>query len=88
MIATSPKLSIMVLAAIPVIVFPLVGFGRSVRQRSRAAQDTLAEASSYAGEVISAARTKPLRSTMSIPSCTAHLARRTSGRLSLRWFCC
>jgi ATP-binding cassette, subfamily B, bacterial len=57
MIATSPKLSIMVLAAIPVIVFPLVGFGRSVRQRSRAAQDTLAEASSYAGEVIAAART-------------------------------
>ncbi len=57
MIATSPKLAIMVLAAIPVIVFPLVGFGRSVRQRSRAAQDTLAEASSYAGEVIGAART-------------------------------
>jgi ATP-binding cassette subfamily B protein len=57
MIATSPKLSIMVLAAIPVIVFPLVGFGRSVRQRSRAAQDTLAAASSYAGEVIGAART-------------------------------
>ncbi|MDQ0419042.1 ATP-binding cassette subfamily B protein [Peteryoungia aggregata LMG 23059] len=57
MIATSPKLSIMVLAAIPVIVFPLVGFGRSVRQRSRTAQDTLAGASSYAGEVISAART-------------------------------
>ncbi len=57
MIATSPKLSIMVLAAIPVIVFPLVAFGRSVRKRSRAAQDTLADASSYAGEVIGAART-------------------------------
>lgn len=57
MIATSPKLSIMVLSAIPVIVFPLVAFGRSVRKRSRAAQDTLADASSYAGEVISAART-------------------------------
>jgi ATP-binding cassette subfamily B protein len=57
MIATSPKLSIMVLSAIPVIVFPLVAFGRSVRKRSRAAQDTLAEASSYAGEVIGAART-------------------------------
>jgi ATP-binding cassette, subfamily B, bacterial len=57
MIATSPKLSIMVIAAIPVIVFPLVAFGRSVRKRSRAAQDTLAEASSYAGEVIGAART-------------------------------
>jgi ATP-binding cassette subfamily B protein len=57
MIATSPKLSIMVLAAIPVIVFPLVAFGRSVRKRSRAAQDTLADASAYAGEVIGAART-------------------------------
>jgi ATP-binding cassette subfamily B protein len=57
MIATSPKLSVMVLAAIPVIVFPLVAFGRSVRKRSRAAQDTLADASSYAGEVIGAART-------------------------------
>lgn len=57
MIATSPKLSIMVLAAIPVIVFPLVGFGRSVRKRSRAAQDTLAEASTFAGEIIGAART-------------------------------
>ncbi|KPF46331.1 ABC transporter transmembrane domain-containing protein [Rhizobium sp. AAP43] len=57
MIATSPKLSVMVLAAIPVIVFPLVGFGRSVRRRSRAAQDTLAEASTFAGEMIGAART-------------------------------
>jgi ATP-binding cassette, subfamily B, bacterial len=57
MIATSPKLSIMVLSAIPVIVFPLVAFGRSVRKRSRAAQDTLADASAYAGEVIGAART-------------------------------
>ncbi|QLF68079.1 ATP-binding cassette domain-containing protein [Peteryoungia desertarenae] len=57
MIYTSPKLSIMVLAAIPVIVFPLVGFGRSVRKRSRTAQDTLAEASSFAGEMIGAART-------------------------------
>ncbi len=43
MIMTSPKLSALVLGAIPLIVFPLVGFGRSVRQRSRAAQDTLAQ---------------------------------------------
>ncbi len=57
MIYTSPKLSSLVLAAIPVIVFPLVAFGRSVRRRSRQAQDTLANASAYAGEVISAART-------------------------------
>ena len=57
MIVTSPKLSSLVLAAIPIIVFPLVAFGRSVRRRSRQAQDTLASASAYAGEVIGAART-------------------------------
>ena len=57
MVYTSPKLSSLVIAAIPVIVFPLVGFGRSVRRRSREAQDTLAAASAYAGEAISSART-------------------------------
>ncbi|HXV29895.1 MAG TPA: ABC transporter transmembrane domain-containing protein, partial [Sinorhizobium sp.] len=57
MVYTSPKLSSLVLAAIPLIVFPLVGFGRSVRRRSREAQDTLAAASAYAGEAIAATRT-------------------------------
>ena len=57
MIVTSPKLSAMVLATIPLIVFPLVAFGRSVRARSRAAQDTLASASAFAGETIAATRT-------------------------------
>ncbi|WP_337739931.1 ABC transporter ATP-binding protein/permease [Sinorhizobium medicae] len=56
MVYTSPKLSSLVLAAIPVIVFPLVGFGRSVRRRSREAQDMLAAASAYAGETIAATR--------------------------------
>jgi ATP-binding cassette subfamily B protein len=57
MVITSPKLSGFVLAAIPVIVLPLVGFGRSVRRRSRTAQDTLADASAYAAELIGAVRT-------------------------------
>ena len=57
MIITSPELSGLVLLAIPVIVFPLVGFGRSVRGRSRDAQDTLAEATAYASEAIGASRT-------------------------------
>jgi ATP-binding cassette subfamily B protein len=57
MIYTSPKLSSIVIAAIPVIVIPLVLFGRSVRARSRQAQDTLAEANAYAGEQIGAVRT-------------------------------
>ena len=57
MVITSPKLSGFVLAAIPVIVLPLVAFGRSVRRRSRTAQDTLADASAYAAELIGAIRT-------------------------------
>ncbi|WP_416236804.1 ABC transporter transmembrane domain-containing protein [Rhizobium sp. CC-YZS058] len=57
MVYTSPKLSSLVLLAIPLIVFPLVGFGRSVRRRSREAQDRLAGAAAYAGEAIGAMRT-------------------------------
>ncbi len=57
MVITSPKLSGFVLGAIPVIVLPLVAFGRSVRRRSRTAQDTLADASAYAAELIGAIRT-------------------------------
>nr|WP_286675443.1 ABC transporter transmembrane domain-containing protein [Rhizobium sp. CSW-27] len=57
MILTSPKLSALVLGAIPLIVFPLVGFGRSVRGRSRTAQDTLAATSAFASETIAASRT-------------------------------
>jgi ATP-binding cassette subfamily B protein len=57
MVVTDPRLSAFVLGAIPIIVLPLVGFGRSVRRRSRSAQDTLAEASAYASELIGAVRT-------------------------------
>ncbi len=57
MVITSAKLSALVLAAIPVIVLPMVAFGRNVRKRSRAAQDTLADASAYAAEAIGAVRT-------------------------------
>jgi ATP-binding cassette, subfamily B, bacterial len=57
MVVTSPRLSLFVLGAIPVIVLPLVGFGRAVRKRGRAAQDTLADASGYANELLGAMRT-------------------------------
>jgi ATP-binding cassette subfamily B protein len=57
MIVTSPKLSALVLLAIPVIVLPLVISGRAVRRRSRAAQDRVAEAAAYAAEAVSAVRT-------------------------------
>ncbi len=57
MILTSPKLSALALVAIPVIVLPLVASGRSVRRRSRNAQDRLADASAYAAENLGAVRT-------------------------------
>ena len=57
MVITSPKLSGFVLLAIPIIVIPLVAFGRWVRRLSRNAQDTLAEASAYASELVGAIRT-------------------------------
>ncbi len=57
MVVTSPKLSGLVIAAIPIIVLPLMAFGRSVRRKSRQAQDTLADATAYASEQIGAVRT-------------------------------
>jgi ATP-binding cassette subfamily B protein len=57
MAVTSPRLSALVLAVIPAIVLPIVGFGRSVRRRSRAAQDRLAEATAFATEAIGGVRT-------------------------------
>ncbi|WP_150286162.1 ABC transporter transmembrane domain-containing protein [Rhabdaerophilum calidifontis] len=56
MIVTSPTLSAYVLLAIPAIVLPLVAAGRGVSRRSRAAQDSLAEAVAFASERIGAVR--------------------------------
>ena len=57
MIATSPKLAGLTLLAIPLIVLPMVLYGRVVQKLSRRAQDTLAEASAYASENLSAVGT-------------------------------
>jgi len=56
MMVTSLRLSGFVLLVIPLIVLPLVAFGRVVRNRARLAQDTLADASAYAAEQIGAVR--------------------------------
>lgn len=56
MVVTSPRLSGLVLLALPIVVLPLVGFGRKVRARSRRAQDMLADASAFASEAIGAIR--------------------------------
>jgi ATP-binding cassette subfamily B protein len=56
MVVTSPQLAAYIAVAIPAIVLPLYAFGRAVRRRSRSAQDTLADASAYASELIGAVR--------------------------------
>ncbi len=57
MFVTAPKLAAIVIGAIPLVVIPIVAFGRAVRRRSRYAQDTLADATAYASESISSIRT-------------------------------
>ena len=56
MVVTSPRLSLLILVAIPMIVLPLVAYGRAVRVLSREAQDTLAQASAYANESLGQVR--------------------------------
>jgi ATP-binding cassette, subfamily B, bacterial len=57
MIITSPKLSGMASLAIPLIVLPLVIYGRRVRSLSRLAQDALASSAAFAQERLSAITT-------------------------------
>jgi ATP-binding cassette subfamily B protein len=57
MIVTSPKLSVLVVIAIPLIVIPLVLYGRTVRRYSRLAQDEIARSSAFASENLTAIRT-------------------------------
>jgi len=51
---TAPGLSAMVLLALPVIVLPLIGFGRLIRGLSRASQDRLADTGAFASEALQA----------------------------------
>jgi ATP-binding cassette, subfamily B, bacterial len=57
MIATSLKLSLLVVVVIPLIVVPLILYGRTVRRYSRIAQDEVAASSAFASENLSAVRT-------------------------------
>ncbi|MFN4143929.1 ABC transporter transmembrane domain-containing protein [Aestuariivirga sp.] len=57
MVATSPKLAGLSLLALPLVVLPLVIYGRRVRNLSRLAQDTLASSAAFAQERLSAVST-------------------------------
>ena len=57
MVATSPKLAGLSLLALPLVVVPLVIYGRRVRNLSRDAQDTLASSAAFAQERLQAVTT-------------------------------
>ena len=57
MVITSAWLSGLVLLAIPMIILPLVVFGRWVRRLSRASQDRLADTSAFGSESLNAIQT-------------------------------
>jgi ATP-binding cassette, subfamily B, bacterial len=57
MIYTSPRMSGLASLAIPLIVIPLIIYGRRVRNLSRAAQDALAQSAAFAQERLAAITT-------------------------------
>ncbi|MGI9278331.1 MAG: ABC transporter transmembrane domain-containing protein [Endozoicomonas sp.] len=50
MLFSNPKLSLMVLVAVPLIIFPLIYIGRRIRQLSSESQDKVANAGAWVGE--------------------------------------
>jgi ATP-binding cassette, subfamily B, bacterial len=52
LLITNFKLSLMILLAVPLVLMPILIFGRRVRKLSRDSQDSIADVGSYAGEII------------------------------------
>ena len=52
LLVTNLKLSLIVVAAVPVVIAPIIVFGRRVRELSRSSQDGIARVGSYAGEAL------------------------------------
>ncbi|MDE2475028.1 MAG: ATP-binding cassette domain-containing protein [Alphaproteobacteria bacterium] len=57
MVVTSPKLTGLCLVGVPLVVAPIILFGRRVRKLSRDSQDRIADTSAYAGEALNAIST-------------------------------
>lgn len=56
LVITSPRLTGMILVLVPVVVGPILYYGRKLRKLSRASQDSIAESSGIAGETLNAIR--------------------------------
>ncbi len=57
LLVTNLKLSAFVLAGVPVVLLPILLFGRRVRSLSRKSQDSIADVGSHAGEIIQQIKT-------------------------------
>ncbi len=57
LVVTNPKLALLVLAVVPLVVAPIILFGRKVRRLSREAQARMADMVSEGGETLDAVRT-------------------------------
>ena len=57
LIVTSPKLALLAFLIVPVVVLPIVVFGRRVRRLSRESQDRIADIGAMAGESLNAVET-------------------------------
>lgn len=56
LVITSPRLTGMILILVPVVVGPILYFGRKLRKLSRTSQDLIADSSGIAGETLNAIR--------------------------------
>ncbi len=54
---TSPKLGLLMFLIVPVVVLPIIVFGRQVRRLSRESQDRIADVGAMAGETLNAVET-------------------------------
>ena len=57
LLVTNLKLTAFVLAGVPLVLIPILWYGRKVRSLSRKSQDTIADVGSYAGEIIQQIKT-------------------------------
>ena len=57
LLVTSPKLTGLVFLVVPLVIAPIVLFGRKVRRLSRTSQDRVAEIAAFADETLQAVRT-------------------------------
>jgi ATP-binding cassette subfamily B protein len=57
LLITNAKLTLVVFGALPIIILPVLFFGKRVRKLSRASQDSVADVGTYAGEILQQIKT-------------------------------